>query len=255
MSPGPPLKQVVERTDTRSGRTFDLIVQGLIVLSLIGFAVETLPDLPGWMRSVLAVSEAVIVVLFTVEYLLRTLVADRKLGFVFSFFGLVDLLAILPFYLATGLDLRSLRALRLIRLFRVLKIARYSAALARLHRAFSGAREELVLFLSASLIILYVAAVGIYYFESAAQPEEFASVFHSMWWALATLTTVGYGDVYPITAGGRIFTGLVLLIGLGVVAVPAGILASSLSEARREAVEAVGHDVSQPDLMEDLEAD
>lgn len=251
MSAGQSLKQVVERTDTRSGRAFDILVQGLIVVSLIGFAVETLPDLPDWLPPFLAVSEAIIVVLFTAEYLLRLLVADRKLGFAFSFFGMVDLLAILPFYLATGLDLRSLRALRLIRLFRILKIARYSAALARLHRAFSVAREELVLFLSASFIILYMAAVGIYYFENAAQPEEFASVFHSMWWALATLTTVGYGDVYPITAGGRIFTGLVLLIGLGVVAVPAGILASSLSEARREAVESI----SQPGLTESLERD
>lgn len=232
------LKRTVEHTDTPAGRIFDLVVQGLIVLSLIGFALETLPDLPAWVSSVLRGSEAAIVVLFTGEYVLRLYVADRRLGFALSFFGLVDLLAILPFYLATGLDLRSLRALRLVRLFRVLKVARYSAALARLDQAFRVAREELVLFLTASLIILYMAAVGIYYFEHTSQPEEFASVFHAMWWALATLTTVGYGDVYPVTAGGRVFTGLVLLVGLGIVAVPAGILASSLSEARRQIADA-----------------
>jgi voltage-gated potassium channel len=233
------LKEIVEQTNTRPGRAFDLFVQSLIILSLIGFAVETLPDLPAWLLFVLAVGEVVVVVLFTGEYLLRLWVADRKLGFALSFFGVVDLVAILPFYLATGLDLRSIRALRLLRLFRILKVARYSAALARVHHAFRLARGELVLFLSASAIIMYMASVGIYYFENPAQPAEFASVFHSMWWALTTLTTVGYGDVVPITAGGRVFTGLVLLVGLGVVAVPAGILASALSEARRVAAQAL----------------
>jgi voltage-gated potassium channel len=229
------IKRIVERTDTPLGRAFDLTVQALILLSLFGFAVETLPDLPAWLLSILSVGEVVIVLLFTAEYFLRLWVADRKLGFVLSFFGIVDLLAILPFYLATGVDLRSIRAFRLLRLFRILKVARYSEALARVHHAFRLAREELILFLSASGIIMYMAAVGIYYFENRAQPEAFASVFHSMWWALTTLTTVGYGDVVPITGGGRLFTGIVLLVGLGVVAVPAGILASALSEARREA--------------------
>ncbi len=229
------IKRIVECTDTPLGRAFDLTTQTLILLSLVGFAVETLPDLPAWLLPILGVGEVLIVLLFTVEYLLRLVVADRKLGFVFSFFGIVDLLAILPFYLAAGFDLRSVRAFRLLRLFRILKVARYSEAMARVHHAFRLAREELILFLSASGIILYMAAVGIYYFENEAQPEAFASVFHSMWWALTTLTTVGYGDVVPITAGGRLFAGLVLLVGLGVVAVPAGILASALAEARREA--------------------
>lgn len=229
------IKRVVERTDTPIGRAFDLTSQLLIFLSLIGFAVETLPDLPAWLVPILSAAEVVIVLLFTVEYALRLWVADRRLKFAFSFFGIIDLLAILPFYLASGFDLRSARALRMLRLFRILKIARYSEALARVHHAFRLAREELILFLSASGIILYLASVGIYYFENEAQPEAFASVFHSMWWALTTLTTVGYGDVVPITTGGRMFTGVVLLVGLGVVAVPAGILASALSEARKAA--------------------
>lgn len=229
------LKRTVEATDTRAGRWFDGVVQGLIVVSLVSFAFETLPHLPPAARRFLAWSETVVVALFTVEYGLRVLVADRKLRFVFSFFGLVDLLAILPFYIATGVDLRSARALRMIRLVRVLKVARYSAAVARLGLAFRLAREELLLFLGASLIVVYVAAVGIYYFENPAQPDAYASVFHAMWWAVVTLTTVGYGDVYPITLGGRLFTGLVLFVGLGVVAVPAGVMASALSEARRRA--------------------
>jgi voltage-gated potassium channel len=94
------------------------------------------------------------------------------------------------------------------------------------------AHEELILYIIVTLMLLYFAAVGIYYCEHEAQPKEFASVFHSLWWAVATLTTVGYGDVYPVTAGGRLFTFIVLLMGLGVVSVPAGLVASALSKAR-----------------------
>ena len=132
----------------------------------------------------------------------------------------------------TGLDLRAVRAFRLLRLVRVLKPARYSAAARRFHKAFLLAREELILFVLVASIMLYLAAVGIYYFEHEAQPEAFQSVFHSLWWAVATLTTVGYGDVYPITAGGRIFTAFVLFVGLGIVAIPAGMVATALSRAR-----------------------
>jgi voltage-gated potassium channel len=114
----------------------------------------------------------------------------------------------------------------------VLKLARYSEAVKRFHRAFIIVKEELALFLFIALIVLYLAGVGIYYFENPAQPEAFSSIFHSLWWAVATLTTVGYGDIYPITVGGKLFTFFVLVIGLGVVSVPAGLVASALSKAR-----------------------
>lgn len=226
------LKDIVERSDSPSGRTFDLLIQFLIVLSLIAFSVETLPGLDRtWIRF-LRYFEIATVSVFTGEYVIRLLVADRKIAFVTSFFGVIDLLAILPFFLSFGIDLRSIRAFRLLRLFRMFKLVRYSKAIQRFHRAFLIAREELVLFLFVTVILLYLAAVGIYHFEHGAQPEVFASVFHSLWWAVVTLTTVGYGDVYPITVGGRIFTFLILLVGLGVVSVPAGLVASALSEAR-----------------------
>ena len=226
------LKRIVEKSDTVAGRAFDYAIQLLIVISLITFSLDTLPDLSATQSSVLRSIEAVTVVIFTVEYLLRIWVASDKLRFVFSFFGLVDLAAILPFYLASGLDLRAVRAFRLLRLIRILKLARYSAAVRRFHRAFIIAKEELALFLFVMVIALYLSAVGIYYFENAAQPEKFSSVIDSLWWAVTTLTTVGYGDVYPITVGGRCFTFVVLLIGLGLVSVPAGLMASALSKAR-----------------------
>jgi voltage-gated potassium channel len=225
------LKEVVENTDTAAGRAFDLLIQGLIILSLVSFSLDTLPNLPVYMRSTLSVIELVIVLVFTVEYILRIVVAEQRLRFIFSFYGLVDLLAILPFYLTVGVDLRSVRVVRLFRLFRLFKIFRYTETLDRLRRALMLIRNELAIYLVATAVLLYLASVGIYYFEGQAQPEVFASVFHSMWWALVTLTTVGYGDVYPITVGGRIFTGLLMLIGLGVVAVPSGLVASALTQS------------------------
>lgn len=226
------LKKIVEHNDTPAGRAFDLSVQALIVLSLVTFTLETLPGLSSTTKKWLYGVEAITVLIFTLEYLLRLLLADRKLAFAFSFFGLIDLLAIVPFYLALGLDFRSVRIFRFLRLFRAFKMARYSKAIRRFHRAFLIAREELVLFVIVTLMLLYFSAVGIYYFENEAQPEKFASVIHSLWWAVATLTTVGYGDIYPVTPGGKIFTFIVLLIGLGIVSVPAGLVASALSKAR-----------------------
>lgn len=228
----PSLKDVIEQDDTLLGRAFDLCIQLLIVLSLIAFSIETLPDLSPIIRHYLYIFEVVNVAIFTAEYITRLAVAGSKLRFATSFFGVIDLLAILPFFLSFGIDLRSIRAFRLLRLFRMFKLVRYSKAIRRFHRAFLIAREELVLFLFVTIILLYLAAVGIYHFEHDAQPETFKSVFHSLWWAVATLTTVGYGDVYPITVGGRIFTFFMLLIGLGVVSVPAGLVASALSKAR-----------------------
>jgi len=226
------LKQIVEQNEGKWGRVFDLVVQALIVVSLISFSIETLPNLSPRATEWLRVVEVVTVAFFTIEYVLRIVVADRKLAYIFSFFGIIDLLAIAPFYLPLQLDLRSVRAFRFLRLFRAFKMVRYSKAIQRFHRAFLIAKEEIVLFLCVAVLLLYFAAVGIYYFENEAQPDKFASVFHSLWWAVATLTTVGYGDVYPITAGGRIFTFFVLLVGLGIVSVPAGLVASALSKAR-----------------------
>lgn len=228
------IKRTVEQTDTRAGKAFDLFIQSLIVISLVSFSIETLPNLSGTIKRILDILEVIIVTIFTIEYLLRLIVADKKLKFVFSFYGLIDLFAILPFYVARGIDLRSLRIFRLFRLIRAFKIFRYSQAIQRFRNAFLAVKEELILFLIATAFLLFIAAVGIYYFENPAQPEQFKSVFHCLWWAIATLTTVGYGDVYPITVGGKIFTFVMLVIGLGIIAVPTGLIASSLTKTLKD---------------------
>ena len=224
------LREIVQESDTKAGRAFDSFILFLIISSIIALTFETLPDLSPAVKRAFYIFEVVTVILFTIEYVLRIATSSRKRNYIFSFYGLIDLVAILPFYLSVGFDLRAARALRLFRIFRILKIARYNRALARFGKAMSYAKEEAMIFLFATVILLYLSAVGIYYFEGETQPEHFGSIVHSFWWSLATLTTVGYGDVYPVTVGGKLFTFFILMCGLCIVAVPAGIVAAHLSK-------------------------
>lgn len=228
------LRETITNIDSKNGRRFDIFIQVLIVLSLIAFSIETLPKLSKEAKQLLRYFEIFCVAVFSIEYLLRLVYAKKKLKYIFSFYGIIDLVAVLPFYLALGVDLRSVRILRVFRIFRILKLARYNKAINRFSNAAVSAKEEITLFVILTAILLYLSAFGIYLFESEAQPEKFASVFHSLWWAISTLTTVGYGDVYPITMGGKIFTFFILIIGLGIVTVPAGIVASALSTSVKD---------------------
>jgi voltage-gated potassium channel len=226
------IRKMLQNTDHISGKIFIFTVQSLIIISLITFSIDTLPDLSLELKKILHIIEVLTVGIFTLEYVLRLIISERKLKFIFSFYGLVDLFAILPFYIASGFDLRAIRIFRLLRLVVILKLFKYNQAVARFHRALVIAKEELILFSFVAIIMLYLSAVGIYYCENAAQPEQFKSVFHSLWWSVTTLTTVGYGDMYPITAGGKLFTFFTLTIGLGIVAIPTGLVASALSKVR-----------------------
>ena len=229
------LKRMIEDADTWQGWVFDHVVKGLILFSIISYAVETLPDLSPRMQYFLHALEATVVIIFTMEYALRIYVADNRRAYIFSLLGIIDLLAVLPFYVFLGgADSRVLRAMRLLRIARTLKLVRYNQAVDRLLRAVVIAKEEIVLFFFLTTVSLYLAASGIHFFESEVQPDKFGSVFHGLWWAVVTLTTVGYGDVYPVTMGGRLFTFLILMIGMGIIAVPPGIISSALSKARQE---------------------
>jgi voltage-gated potassium channel len=228
------LYTLIEDPTTSEGCAFTFAIQALIVLSLLAFSIETLPGLSSQLIGFLDAFEVMTVIVFTLEYFLRVYVSRPRIRFIFSFYGIIDLFAVLPFLLSAGLDLRSIRILRFFRLFRILKLVRYSEALNRFQHALRMAREELVLFFCMTGALLYISAVGIYYFENTVQPQVFASIFHSLWWAVTTLTTVGYGDAYPVTLGGRLFTFFVLMLGLGIIAIPTGIFAAALSQARRQ---------------------
>ncbi len=223
------LRAVVE------GNAFSALIQFLILASAVAFALESGapgPELhPHW--HYFLILDWVFFVLFAAEYILRLYIAPKKRAFIFSFYGIIDLLAILPsLFLVPGF--RVLRTLRFLRVFRIFKATRFILAVDRLTEALSEIKRELLALVILSLMLVYLAACGIYYFEREAQPEAFGSIPDSMWWAVVTLTTIGYGDVYPSTAGGKFFTALVALVGVGLIAIPSGLLASVLTEARVE---------------------
>ena len=216
------------------GLYFNFFIQFLIFVSIVNFSILTLPNLSIKTQEIINGLEIFCVSVFTVEYLLRIYSASSRVKFFFSFFGLIDLIAILPFYLTLGMDLKSLRAIRLFRILRLFKFLRYGNTMEKIKKSFNSIKRELFLFTLATLMLLYFSSIGIYYFENKAQPEVFASIFDAMWWSVATLTTVGYGDVYPITNGGKIFASVIVFIGLGLVAIPTGLIASSLTRAFQE---------------------
>lgn len=208
----------------------DITMIGIILLSMIVYSISTISNLSEKTVQLLELMEVGFVLIFTIEYAARIYLAKQKLKYIFSFYGLVDLISILPFYLGLFFDSHFIKSLRLLRIFRIFKLLHYSRTLRNFELTFRNYKKEFLVFSILSVIIFYMAAVGIYQFEHAVQPEAFSSVFDAMWWAVATLTTVGYGDVYPVTTGGKIFTAAILIIGLGIIAIPAGIIAASFTE-------------------------
>ena len=222
---------VLEDSTTKIGRRFEIFIQTLILLSIVSFSLDTIPNISEELSQILQGFEIFSISIFSIEYLLRIYVSKKPLQYIFSFYGFIDLVAILPFYLNGVLDLRFLRAFRILRIFRVVRLIKYNFALYRFKKAFAIVKEEIILFFLITIVLIFITAAGIYYFEHQAQPEVFKSVFHSAWWSIVTLTTVGYGDVYPITLGGKIFTFFVLMIGVGIVTIPAGLVATALLKA------------------------
>ena len=182
--------------------------------------------------------EAISIYIFSFEYLYRIRLSfqeKRMKGvykYVFSAYGLIDLISILPFFLnqLVKVDGRFLRILRLFRLTRIFKLGRGSSSLKLFIKALNGVKNELKFTLFLSLLAILFSASAIYYLEHEAQPEKFSSITESIWWATVSLATVGYGDVYPVTAGGKIFASIISLIGIGIVAIPTGIISASFVE-------------------------
>ena len=238
--------EVLEGGDNsgRLGRIVGAILVGLIFLNVVAVVLESVDDVMRRFASEFQVFLYVSLALFTVEYLLRLWTCTRhdtglyahpvkgRLRYMLTPLALVDLVAILPFYLTmfTGLDLRFLR---LIRLLWVLKITRYLPAMGLLSKVLRRERRTLVSVMTLMLIILFIASSLVYLLEHESQPEKFASIPHAMWWGVATLTTVGYGDVVPITSFGKALGMLIMLIGIGAFALPAGVLASAFVEERK----------------------
>ena len=234
------LNPTVSHSKTCRAISFSLIC--LIFLNVVAVIFGTVEELHRNYRHLFLYFEIFSITVFSLEYILRlwSCTADEgferpiwgRIKFVLTPMALIDLLAVLPFFLPAiiPLDLRFLRAVRLFRLFRLMKIARYSESFVRMARVFRAKKEELVIAFLAGCVLLVVAASLMYFFENEAQPDKFGSIPAAMWWAVVTLTTVGYGDIYPITAAGKVIAGAVSLIGVGLVALPAGIIASGFMQ-------------------------
>ncbi|QIL78137.1 ion transporter [Hymenobacter sp. HDW8] len=219
-------------------RVFDGVILGLVLLNGAAVVLGSVKSLSTAYRPFFVGLEIVSVYAFTIEYGLRvwSSVEDRRfrdpvrgrLRFMCTPMALIDLLAILPFYLSlAGVDLRILR---LLRLFRLLKVARYVRALDVIGQVVRRKRPELLVTTGLIGLLLVLVSSLMYYVESAAQPDKFGSIPETMWWGVATLTTVGYGDVYPITVAGKVLSSVIAVLGLGLFALPTGILAAGFSE-------------------------
>jgi voltage-gated potassium channel len=208
-----------------------VFIQLAIVLSCLGFTLETVPSLAAFSGG-FSQADQVFTVIFAVELGVRIAVAPKPLAYLTSFFGIIDLIAVLPGFV--GVNAKGIRAVRLIRMLKLLRDERANRAIRRLATAWAEVKGELLIFGFIAFLVVYLAAVGIYFCEHPTQPERFSSIPASMWWALATLTTVGYGDAYPITVAGKLFAAVVILVGIGIVAIPTGLFASSLYKNREK---------------------
>ncbi len=241
------LFHVIYRLDThnRSNRLFNAGMLGLISLNVLVVVLETEQALYQRYAAFFKAFDTASVVIFTVEYVLRLWICTLdvrfrplvggRIRFALTPMAIIDLASFLPFYIPLfAFDLRFIRAVRLFRLFRLLKLGRYSRSLRTLTRVIMAKKEELAITLFSGAIVLVIASSLMYFVERESQPETFSSIPAAMWWGVVTLTTVGYGDVYPKTIFGKLIGALVAVLGVGMFALPAGIIASGFaSEVRK----------------------
>ena len=240
--------QVLEKATAgdRLSRAIDSVIVAIILANMAAVVLESFEGLYERHESWFVAFEFVSVVVFTIELALRLWTSDlrhpgsSRLGaagrFLVSPMGMIDVMAILPFYLPLlSVDLRVMRMLRLVRFLRLLKLARYTRSLAMIGAAVRERRDELLVSVVLTSLLLIVASTLMYYLESQVQPDAFPNILASTWWAVATLTTIGYGDVVPVTAAGRLLSGIIAILGIGLVALPTAIISSGFVESLMKA--------------------
>ena len=237
--------EIVQPDDGHSmlSRLFDWLITALIMASVVIVFASTF-NLPRRSLEVLSYAEGIASVVFTIEYVLRILTADflfpksgkfsARIKYVFSPMAIVDLVAILPFWLPMFFPgtMLGLRALRLVRLLRIFKLNRYFDAMKSLSEVIVSKRRELLGSMFFVCILMLISSLLMYSAEHEVQPDVFCNAFSGLWWAVATLTTVGYGDIYPVTPIGRLVGAFIAFSGLAAVAIPTGIISSGQAKAR-----------------------
>ena len=234
--------------DSRWDKIINAFIITLIIANVAAVMLETVPSMTDTVaeRNFFHYFDLVSVIIFTIEYVLRVWSSNHEEKYRHSVWGrlkymvspgaLIDLMAILPFYIHVfiGLDLRMLRILRLLRFFRLFRLTAYMKATQVVVNVFKSKFNELMIALVLTIFLLIIASCLVYFAEHNAQPEDFSSIPATMWWAIVSLTTVGYGDMTPVTVAGKIFTGLILLAGVAMLALPAGIITSGFLEEIRK---------------------
>lgn len=230
------LFEIVFNADTKSGKAFDLLLIIAIIISIIVVMLDSVSSIWAEHSQLLTSIEWIITLLFSLEYILRLLIVKKPLKFIFSFYGIIDLLSCLPAYIALfaagGSGLIVIRALRLLRLFRVLKLTRYVNAGTLIWDALKSSRYKIGIFLYTVIMVIIVIGALMYFIEGEA--SGFDSIPRSMYWVVVTITTVGYGDIAPQTTTGQFIASIVMILGYAIIAVPTGIVTAETSLLRKQ---------------------
>lgn len=226
------MHEIIYEADSREGKVFDLIIIVAILFSILLVMLESVKELDTRYHNFFNISEWVITILFTIEYVLRIVSVKKPKSYIFSFYGIIDLLSTIPKYLSLFIGgahaLVALRALRLLRIFRILKLVRFVGATNNLGKALKASRFKIFVFISAVLIICVIIGTLMYLIEG--DPSGFTSIPRSIYWSIVTLTTVGYGDIAPQTALGQLLASLVMILGYGIIAIPTGIVGAEMAK-------------------------
>ena len=230
------LADIIFEADTPAGNAFDIVLLITILISLLAVMLESVTEIRDSYGPLLQYIEWTVTVMFSIEYIARIITAERAKGYVFSFYGIIDLLSILPTYLSLFVGgaqyLMAVRTLRLIRVFRVLKLVRYTRASSMLLVALRASRAKIIVFLGTVLTLVIIMGTVMYLVEGG--ESGFTSIPRSIYWTIVTITTVGYGDIAPQTVLGQFIASILMIIGYGVIAVPTGIVSVEYSKAAQE---------------------
>ncbi len=230
------LHDIIYEADTPVGKIFDVILLILIVLSIIFVMLESVKGLPAKTYELLYYAEWIITIFFTFEYIARIVSIKKPSSYIFSFYGIIDLLSTLPLYLsffiAGSSALLTVRALRLLRVFRILKISRYIGESNKLGKAIRDSRAKILVFLFAVVVVCIIMGTVMYIIEG--EESGFKSIPISVYWCIVTLTTVGYGDIAPVTPLGQFLAAIIMIMGYGIIAVPTGIVSAEYSQQTKK---------------------
>lgn len=224
------LYKVIFEADTRAGKVFDEVLLGIILTSIAVVMAESIHPVREKYATILRIAEWIITGIFTLEYVARIWVTDKPIRYIFSFYGIIDLLSIIPtylsFFLSGGQSLLVIRALRLLRVFRIFKLSRYSSAGRMLVVSMWKSKEKIGVFIMFVITITVIMGTIMYLIEG--EEHGFDNIPISIYWAIVTITTVGYGDISPGTPAGQLLASMLMIIGYSIIAVPTGIVTANL---------------------------